>query len=143
MHSCYNPAMTFDVDGATIRVFLHLLGVTVWVGGQVLMGALVPVLRHADDDAPRRAARRFGLVAWPFFALAVVTGLWNTAEVDFDAASNGWRAALFVKLVAVAASGVTAWLHMRAQRAPERAVFAGATLALSLVALLIGAGLVT
>lgn len=134
--------MTFDVDETTVRIFLHLVGVTVWVGGQVVMGALVPVLGRIDEEAPQRAARRFGLVAWPFFALAVITGLWNTAEVDFDGTSNGWKVALFVKLLAVAASGVTAWLHMRARRAPQRAAFAGATLVLSLVALLIGAGLV-
>jgi putative copper export protein len=133
----------FSLDDTTIRIFLHLLGVTVWVGGQIVLGALIPVIRRLGDDAPRKAARQFNRVSWPFFGLAVITGIWNTAEVDFDATTTGWKAALFVKLILVAVSGVTAWMHTRARGAPARAAFAAGTLLASLGALLLGTGLVT
>lgn len=131
------------MDDATIRIFGHLLGVTVWVGGQIMLGALIPVIRRLGDDAPRKAARQFNRVAWPFFGLAVITGFWNTAEVDFDATTTGWKIALFVKLILVAVSGVTAWMHTRVRGAPARAAFAAATLLCSLGALFLGTGLVT
>jgi len=61
----------------TIRTFLHLLGVAGWIGGQILMLGLLGVLRGLGSDAPRLAADRFSRVAWPCFALAVVTGVWG------------------------------------------------------------------
>ena len=50
---------------ATIRVFLHVLAATIWVGGQLTLAGLVPGLRALGDDAPRRVARRFNAIAWP------------------------------------------------------------------------------
>ena len=40
----------------TIRLFLHVLAATVWVGGQLTLAALVPVLRKAGAgfSAPER-----------------------------------------------------------------------------------------
>lgn len=134
--------MRFEIDDATIRVFLHLLGVTVWVGGQIVLGALIPVVRRLGPDAPRRAARQFNIVAWPFFGLAVVAGVWNIAEVDFEGTTTGWKIALFVKLFLVAGSGVTAFVHTQTSNVALRGASAGASLVFSLGALLIGAGLV-
>jgi uncharacterized membrane protein len=34
------------VSWDTIRLFLHVLAATVWVGGQLTLAALVPVLRR-------------------------------------------------------------------------------------------------
>ena len=45
------------VSWDTIRVFLHVLAATIWVGGQLVLAALVPVLRRAG--AGTEAARRF------------------------------------------------------------------------------------
>ncbi len=70
----------FDLD--TIRISLHILAASVWVGGQVVMASLVPVLRSIGPDVPRRVANRFGRVAWPFFGLAVVTGIWNLSAIE-------------------------------------------------------------
>ena len=46
-----------------IRIFQPVLGASVWIGGQLVLAALVPVLRGISDAAPRLAARRFALVA--------------------------------------------------------------------------------
>ena len=51
----------------------------------------VPLLRDIGGDAPKRAAQRFGQVAWPFFGLAVVTGIWNLSEVGLTDRSNSYQ----------------------------------------------------
>ena len=66
-----------SVSWDTIRLFLHVLAATIWVGGQITLAALVPVLRRLGADIPRAAARRFNQVAWPAFAVLVITGIWN------------------------------------------------------------------
>ena len=40
----------------SIRVFLNLLGVAGWVGGQSVMVGLLPLLRSLEPDVPRIAA---------------------------------------------------------------------------------------
>jgi putative copper export protein len=100
-----------EVTEATIRVYLHLLGVTVWIGGQIVLATLIPVARAAGPDVPRRMARRFMTVAWPFFALAVLTGIWNLLRVDIGDRDTDYVVTLAVKLVLVAVSGLTAFFH--------------------------------
>ena len=53
------------VSWDTVRLFLHVLAAAVWVGGQVTLAALVPVLRRLGTEVPSAAARRFNQVAWP------------------------------------------------------------------------------
>ena len=71
--------LTVHLD--TIRLFLHVLAATVWVGGQLTLAALVPGLRRLSPDAPRVVARRFNRVAWPAFAVLVGTGIWNITQL--------------------------------------------------------------
>ena len=59
---------------ATIRLTLHVLAACIWVGGQVVLGALVPLLRGTEGMA-KRAARAFNRIAWPAFAVLVLTGI--------------------------------------------------------------------
>jgi putative copper export protein len=100
---------------STVRLFLHILGATVWVGGQLTLAGLVPGLRALDPGAPRAVARRFNLIAWPAFALLVLTGGWNMAEVDFNERDTDYQVTMFVKLTLVALAGVGAFLHTRAR----------------------------
>ena len=124
------------VDLETLRLFLHVLAATVWVGGQLVLAALVPALRRAGSDVPRAAARAFNRIAWPAFGVLVVTGIWNiAAEGDRGPA---YRTTLTVKLVVVAASGVTAFLHARATTRRGMAVFGALTGLTALAALLLG-----
>jgi putative copper export protein len=69
------------VNWDTVRLFLHVLAATVWVGGQLTLAALVPVLRRQGPGVPRAAARRFNLVAWPAYGVLIITGAWNIAAV--------------------------------------------------------------
>ncbi len=63
-----------SVDLDTIRLFLHVLAATVWVGGQITLAALVPALRVAGKEVPAAAARVFNRVAGPAYGVLLVTG---------------------------------------------------------------------
>jgi putative copper export protein len=122
------------VSWDTIRLFLHVLAATIWVGGQVTLAVLVPVLRRAGTSLPRAAARRFSQIAWPAFAVLVITGIWNIIAVRSQI-TGSYEATLVVKLIVVLISGVTAALHARARSTTGRAVF-GALAGLSALAAL-------
>jgi putative copper export protein len=121
----------------TIRLFLHVLAATVWVGGQLTLAALVPVLRRAGADIPRAVARRFNQVAWPAFAVLVLTGIWNMIAVRSQIAGS-YETTLVVKLIVVLISGVTAALHARARSRAGLAVFGALTGISALAALFLG-----
>ena len=121
----------------TVRMFVHVLAATVWVGGQLTLAALVPALRHLGPDVTRAAARRFNQVAWPAFAVLVATGAWNVIA-EQDEITGRYGTTLAVKTAAVAVSGLTAWLHARARTATGLAVFGALTAVSALAALFLG-----
>ena len=115
-----------SVNWDTIRLFLHVLAATVWVGGQLTLAALVPALRGLGAEIPRSAARAFSKVAWPAFAVLLATGVWNVIA-EHAKITGSYQVTLIVKLVVVAVSGVTAWLHARAKSPAGLAVFGALT----------------
>ncbi len=125
------------VSWDTVRLFLHVLAATIWVGGQLTLAALVPVLRRFGADAPGAAARRFNQVAWTAFGVLIVTGIWNIVAVRSQI-SGSYRTTLIVKLAVVVVSGVTAALHIRSRTARSRAVFGALTGLSAMAALFLG-----
>jgi putative copper export protein len=125
---------TLDLE--TVRLFLHVLAATVWVGGQITLAALVPALRGTADGVTRVAARAFNRIAWPAFAVLVVTGVWNVMAMDDDSAS--FQRTLMLKYALVLASGVTAYLHQRAKTPRAMAVYGALTGLTALGALFVG-----
>lgn len=121
----------------TVRLFLHVLAATVWVGGQITLAALVPALRRLGAGIPRAAARRYGQVAWPAFAVLIVTGIWNVIAVRSQI-TGSYETTLVVKLVVVGISGVTAALHARARSAAGLAASGVLTGLSALAALFLG-----
>lgn len=125
-----------SVDLETVRLFLHVLAACVWVGGQIVLAALVPALRAAGSEVPKAAANAFNRVAWPAFAILVLTGTWNVAaEGDKGPA---YQHTLAVKLVLVVISGVTAFVHARAGSRTAMAVFGALTGLSALATLFVG-----
>lgn len=123
----------------TVRLFLHVLAATIWVGGQLVLAALVPALRKFGAEVPRAAAVRFNQVAWAAFAVLIVTGVWNIIAVRGDVRHDpDYRTTLIVKLVAVAISGIAAALHARARGPAGLAVFGALTGISALGALFLG-----
>jgi putative copper export protein len=127
------------VSWDTVRLFLHVLAATIWVGGQLTLAALVPALRRFGAEVPKAAARRFNQVAWTAFAVLIITGIWNVTAVWSDVRYNAsYRETLIVKLVVVAISGITAFLHARARTPVGLAVFGALTGLSALAALFLG-----
>jgi putative copper export protein len=121
----------------TVRLFLHVLAATVWVGGQLTLAFLVPPLRRLGAELPRAAARAFNRVAWPAYAILLATGVWNVVAVRGQL-HGGYEVTLSVKLGVVAISGLTAWLHARAKSPAALAVFGALTGLSALAALFLG-----
>ncbi|HEU5302732.1 MAG TPA: CopD family protein [Acidimicrobiia bacterium] len=122
---------------ATVRVFLHVVAATVWVGGQLTLAGLVPGLRALGPDAPRTVARRFNRIAWPAYGVLVITGIWNILAVDPDFSSSYGRTVM-IKITVVAISGVTAFLHSIARTKTWLAVFGALSGISALAALFLG-----
>jgi putative copper export protein len=127
------------VSWDTVRLFLHVLAATVWVGGQLVLAALVPVLRRFGSEATSAVARRFNQVAWAAFAVLVATGIWNVTAASQQVSQDAsYRTTLIVKLVVVLISGVAAALHIRSRTARGRAVMGALTGISALAALFLG-----
>ncbi len=121
------------------RLFLHVLAATVWVGGQITLAGLVPVLRRLGADVPRTVANRFNPIAWSAFGVLIVTGLWNiSADHDQVSHDSHFRNTLILKLVVVALSGLAAYLHIRAKSKAGNAIWGAATALFALGALFLG-----
>jgi len=123
------------VHSETIRLFLHVLGATVWVGGQVVLAGVVPIARRFGGvETARAVAHRFQLIAWPAFGLLVVTGIWNLFAVHVGEQSGSYLTTLSVKLILVAVSGIAALGHVLIAR--RRPALGGVLAALALLAAL-------
>jgi putative copper export protein len=97
-----------------VRLTLHVLAASVWVGGQITLLGLVGPSRSLGADAPKMLARAFARLAWPAYAVLVITGFWNLSTFHWSAQSGAWKAVLIAKIVVVAAAGVGTLLHGRA-----------------------------
>lgn len=112
--------ITFD----SVRLSLHVLAAAIWVGGQIVLGGLIPAVRPAGPDRVRAVAHAFQRLAWPAFVVAVATGVWNLAAIDAANRSREWWTTLLIKLTLVAASGIAATIHVlvlgpAVRRAPD------------------------
>jgi putative copper export protein len=125
------PGMDIDWVGS-IRLFIHIIAATVWVGGQLVLAGLVPVLRAKDPALPKIAANAFNRIAWPAYWVLVATGIWNVAA-EQSGAPEGWNTVLAIKVVLVALSGIAAFQHTRASSTTGLAVW-GALSGLSAIA---------
>ena len=122
----------------TVRLFLHVLGATVWVGGQITLGGLVPGLRRIGPEATGTAARASARLAWPAFALLVATGIWNEVAVHAFTKKGGYDVTTQVKIGVVFVAGVAAFAHQRATSRRGLAVWGALAALSSLAALFLG-----
>ena len=126
------------VTATTVRLFLHVLAATVWVGGQLTLAGLVPSLRALGGGAPKVVARRFNRIAWPAFVVLVITGVWNLVAVDVGDTSIEYQITLFIKLIVVAASGISAAAHIGASTKGALAFWGALSGLTALAALFLG-----
>jgi uncharacterized membrane protein len=91
-------------------LWLHLIAMAFFVGGQLMLAAVVvPVLRQAEDRAPlRAAARRFGIGTLAAIGVLVITGAAMASHL------HRWSdSTLQVKLGLVVVLAILIYAHMR------------------------------
>lgn len=101
-----------------VSIWLHILAVTVWIGGMAALGLLlVPTLRQErfeDIATPLlyQSALRFRWIGWGALGVLIVTGLFNvraqgvpwSAGLEPEFWTTAWGAALGWKLLLVIAT---------------------------------------
>ncbi len=126
------------ITWTTVRLFIHVLAATVWVGGQITLAGLVPGLRSISEDAPRAVARRFNRIAWPAYAVLLATGIWHLLVIDVGTTSTEWQVTLALKLAIVALSGVGAAAHTHATSRSGLAIWGTVGAVTALAAVFVG-----
>ncbi len=128
------------IDLAVVRLTLHVLAATIWVGGQIVLAALTGPLRRTAPAAIAPAARTFAWVAWPAYAVLVVTGTWLLAAAGDK--SDAYQTTMMVKMVFVVLSGVGAALHTFVKNPALKGLWAAVGLVSALCAVLLGVSIV-
>jgi putative copper export protein len=122
----------------TLRLTLHVLAATVWVGGQIVMAGLVGPSRRLGVEAPKELARAFARMAWPAYAVLVLTGFWNFSTFTWSDQTTAWKTVLVAKIVVVALAGLGAALHQRATSKAQLALWGSVAGTASIAALVMG-----
>jgi uncharacterized membrane protein len=119
------------LEGWEFIRWLHLLGVALFVGGQLMLVLVVtPSLRGQDPALMRGAARRFGIVSVAALVLIIATGAAMASHFDrWGDATLHWKIGLLILVF------VLTGLHTRV---PYTRALSYAVLATSLVIFWLG-----
>ena len=128
-------ALAPALDG--IRVSIHVLAATVWVGGQLTLAGLVPTARGLGEGAARTLAQAFARIQWPAYAVLLITGLWNISATHAGQ-PRAWQVVLGIKIAVVVVAGGAALLHSRARTKAGLAAWGAVTALSSVTALALG-----
>lgn len=124
-------------DGWRFVLYLHLLSMAFFVGGQLVFGlAVVPLMRgEGDRDRLRAVARRFGYGSLAALVVLILTG-WAMASHFglWDSSTLQWKLALVALVI------VLALVHLRW---PRLHALQGGILVASLVIVWLGLELAT
>jgi uncharacterized membrane protein len=122
------------VDEWTVIRFLHLLGIALFVGGQLMLALVVtPALRGHDPALMRGAARRFGIASAVALVVIVASGAAMASHFDrWSDTTLHWKIGLLVLVF------VLTGLHTRV---PYTRAISYAVLATSLVIFWLGVAL--
>jgi putative copper export protein len=137
--------MSLDLVGSlapattTVRLSLHVLAATIWVGGQFTVAGLLPVVRKLEGDAGKQIARAFAKIEWPAFAVLILTGIWNVSAAGHQSAS--WSTVLGAKIAIVVVAGVAVIAHSRSKTKSGIAAYGALAGISSIVAVILGVAL--
>jgi uncharacterized membrane protein len=118
-------------------LYLHLLAMAFFVGGQLVFGiAVVPILRQdRDRERMRGVARRFGYGSLIALGVLLATGWAMASHYDlFDSSTLQWKLGLVVVVIALTL------LHLRW---PKLHALQGVILLVSLIVVWLGLKLVS
>ena len=122
----------------SIRLFLHVLAASVWVGGQIVLGGVVPKLRQVAPESLKVAANAFARIAWPAFAVVVVTGMWNILDITVGDMTTEYQVSLFVHVLLAMAAAMFVVIHSVGQTKLALALGGALGLLTSLGAMFVG-----
>lgn len=131
-----DPLLASALDG--IRLSLHVIAATIWVGGQLVVAGLVPSLRKSGGDATKVVARAFARIAWPAYAVLILTGLWNYSSFNMNKVTTAWKIVISIKIAVALFSGLAVYLHQRAKSPKQTGVWGGIAALSSVAALVMG-----
>ena len=106
----------------SLRIFLHLMAVAVWVGGQIVLAGLVPNVRRTAPEALTPIARGFARVAWPAMGLIVFTGAWGLASQNVAERSSEYMATFGLKMLVVAVAVLATIVHSQGRSTAAKAI---------------------
>jgi putative copper export protein len=118
----------------SLRVFLHLVAVAVWVGGQIVLAGVVPAVRKVAPQAMQPIARGFARVAWPAFILIVFTGVWGLASTDVASQSSNYTATFGIKMLIVGVAVIATLVHSQGTSKAAKGIGGAVGLLASLLA---------
>ena len=100
-----------DHTVAVGSLWLHLAGVTLWIGGLAVLAVLAPLLK----DGTAKAASRYSSLAIWAFALVATSGIVNASVRlgGLEGLATPYGALVIGKVIAVVALGVAGWWHRR------------------------------
>lgn len=97
------------LTAATLRIFVHVVAATVWVGAMVASAWLEPRVRRSGSEELWVVADGVRGAAWVAYLVLWATGIANLVAVGAATESSRYGASVVAKLGLVAASGVSFW----------------------------------
>lgn len=93
--------------------WVHLLAAAVWTGGLITLAFLVTAVRGATDNIEvlRAVARRFSVLSWAAFAVAITTGTWMYLDIGLP-----WKDFSTKGTLVVVAGGLALFHQITAKR---------------------------
>ena len=95
----------------SLRTFLHILGVCVWLGGQIVLAGVVPKLRKSNPEALPNIAKGYAAIAWPAMVLIVFTGAWGLADTNTSSQTSDYMITFGIKMLLVASAVIATLIH--------------------------------
>ena len=122
----------------SVRIFLHLMAVAVWVGGQIVLAGIVPKLRQKNSEVLTTVANGFARIAWPAFVVIVFTGAWGLASESAADQTSEYMATFGVKMLLVGIAVIAVIIHSMGQSKPAKAIGGALGLLCSVAAAYLG-----
>ena len=106
----------------SFRIFLHVLAVAVWVGGQIVLAGLVPTIRTSAPDALPKVAQAFARVAWPAMIVIVFTGMWGLSASSTSESDTAYMVTFALKMVMVFIAVAATVVHSQGTSKAAKAI---------------------
>lgn len=114
-----------------LRLFLHVLSASIWVGAEIVVVALIPSRAALGPAATAHLRSTHQRVVWPAFAVVVLTGFWNVLEIPVTQLPHPW---IELHVLAVLVTGGAAAARIAVRNRPALDATASVIATLSAVA---------